>query len=241
MHPRGETVPARGRRGTAAKLVRMATTPADLTNWAHDRSHDLRDEQDLRQAYPQQPGETSLAKVADHVHPLYRPFIEASPFAVLATRGPHGLDTSPRGDGPGFVTIADPHTLLLPDRCGNARLDSLRNVLHDPHVALLFLVLGCAEALRVNGTARISRSPALCAALAVQGQAPASVLVIAVARVYFQCARAVLRSGLWDPARHVERSRLPTAGAILEALSRGTIDGQAYDSALPARQQSTLY
>lgn len=208
---------------------------------AHDLTHDLRDEAALRQRYLPGPGDTSLAKVVDHVHPLYRPFIEAAPFAVLATRGPHGLDTSPRGDAPGFITVVDEHTLLLPDRRGNQRIDSLRNLLHDPQMALLLLIPGCGEALRINGTARISASPALCEALAVDGKAPTTVLVITVASVFFQCARAIQRSGLWDASRQIDRGQLPSTGSILQCLSQERIDGAAYDAALAARQRATLY
>jgi PPOX class probable FMN-dependent enzyme len=218
----------------------MADTPT-LAALAADRTGDLTDEAALRGNYSTGPGETSLAKVCDHVHPLYRPYIEASPFAVLATRGPHGLDTSPRGDAPGFVTIADDKTLLLPDRRGNQRIDSLRNIVHDPQVALLFLIPGVGEALRVNGTARISAAPALRERFIVDGKTPASVLVISVTSVFFQCARAIKRSHLWDPARHIERSTLPSPGLILETLSRVGIDGRAYDDALQARQAATLY
>jgi uncharacterized protein len=214
---------------------------AALLAAAADSTHDLRDEAALRRIYSTGPGETSLAKVADHVHPLYRPYIEASPFAVLATLGEHGLDTSPRGDAPGFVTVLDPHTLLLPDRRGNQRIDSLRNITRDPRVALLFLIPGCGEALRVNGTARISAAPLLCEALAVDGKPTSSVLVIHVASVFFQCARAIKRSGLWDPTQHVKAGTLPSPGAILQALSVVGIDGAAYDAALQARQAATLY
>ena len=136
---------------------------AELLRLAADRSDDLCDEAALRRVYSTGPGATSLQKVADHLHPLYRPYIEASPFAVLATLGPAGLDTSPRGDAPGFVRIADAHSLLMPDRRGNQRIDSLRNIVHDPRVALLFLIPGAGEALRVNGQARIHGGPALCA------------------------------------------------------------------------------
>ena len=212
-----------------------------LAALAADTSNDLHDEAALRRIYSTGPSDTSLAKVADHVHALYRPYIEAAPFAVLATLGPEGLDTSPRGDSPGFVKVADAHTLLLPDRRGNQRIDSLRNIVHDPRVALLFLIPGVAEALRVNGTARISALPALCEALAVDGKAPASVLVIHVRSVYFQCARAIKRSGLWNPAQHVAAGTLPSPGTILECLSPDPIDGAAYDAALPARQDATLY
>jgi len=217
------------------------TTDAALAALAHDRSHDLTDEAALRRLYSTGPGATSLVKVADHVHPLYRPYIEASPFAVLATVGEHGLDTSPRGDAPGFVTVADEKTLLLPDRRGNQRIDSLRNIARDPRMALLFLVPGLGEALRVNGTARISASPELCARFHVQGQAPATVLVITVASVFFQCARAVKRSRLWEGAAHVPRGQLPTPGAILQALGPGAVDGAQYDAELQARQARTLY
>jgi PPOX class probable FMN-dependent enzyme len=214
---------------------------AELLKCAADASADLRDEAALRGVYSTGPGETSLAKVADHVHPLYRPYIEASPFAVLATLGPEGLDTSPRGDAPGFVHVADERTLLLPDRRGNQRIDSLRNIAFNPQVALLFLVPGVGEALRVNGTARISALPALCEHFAVDGKPAASVLVISVRSVFFQCARAIKRSGLWSPAQHVAAGTLPTPGAILECLSQVGIDGKAYDAALQARQAATLY
>ena len=208
---------------------------------AADTAHDLRDDASLRQVYATGPGTAALEKVVDHVHPLYRRWIEASPFAVLATLGPHGLDTSPRGDAPGFVQVLDERTLLLPDRRGNQRIDSLRNLVHDPRMALLFLIPGFGEALRVNGCARISAHPALCAQLAVDGKAPASVLVVTVASVYFQCARAIKRSGLWDPAQHVAAGTLPSPGTILQVLSERAIDGKAYDSALQARQAATLY
>jgi PPOX class probable FMN-dependent enzyme len=213
----------------------------DLLRLAADTTADLADEAALRRVYSTGPGPTSLQKVADHVHPLYRPYIKASPFAVLATLGPEGLDTSPRGDAPGFITVADARTLLLPDRRGNQRIDSLRNIARDPRVALLFLIPGAGEALRVNGTARISALPALCERFAVQGQLPASVLVIQVRSVFFQCARAIKRSGLWDPASHVQAGTLPTPGAILQCLSEAAIDGSAYDGALQARQAATLY
>lgn len=211
----------------------------DPAPW-QDLHHDLTDLAALRTVYDL-PGDSSLAKQADHVHAVYRPFIEAAPFAALATSGPGGLDISPRGDAPGFVQVADERTLLLPDRRGNNRIDSLRNIVQDPRVALMFLVPGCKEALRVNGEARISAAPALLGRFVVDGKAPRSVLVITVRAVFFQCARAVMRSGLWDPARHIDRSKLPTAGAILGTLSGARIDGAAYDAALPQRQRSTLY
>lgn len=219
----------------------MAADDPTLAALAADTANDLTSEAELRRIYSTGPGETSLAKVCDHVHPLYRPYIECSPFAVLATRGPHGLDTSPRGDAPGFVVIADDKTLLLPDRRGNQRIDSLRNIVHDPQVALLFLIPGVPEALRVNGSARISAARALCERLSVDGKAPSSVLVISITSVFFQCARAIKRSALWDNTRHIDRSALPSPGLILETLSRVGVDGRAYDAELQPRQAATLY
>src|SRR5471032_122482 len=146
------------------------------------------------------PGDASLVKEASWITPHYRAYIEASPFATLATAGPEGLDCSPRGDRPGFVRIHDARTLMLPDRRGNNRIDSLRNIVRDPRVALLFLVPGVGNTLRVNGRAHLSVEPALLQSFAVEDKAPRSVTVIEVDAVYFQCARALVRSELWNPA-----------------------------------------
>ncbi len=186
-------------------------------------------------------GEASTAKVADHITPHYRRFIEAAPFLALATSGPGGLDCSPRGDVPGFVRIADPRTLLLPDRRGNNRIDSLRNVIEDPRVGLMFLVPGVGNAMRVNGLASIEDDPALCASFAVAGKAPRTVMVITVREVYFQCARALIRSGLWRTESHVDPGTLPTPGQILAEMSDGRVGGAAYDSAWAERAQRTLW
>lgn len=186
-------------------------------------------------------GQASLRKEVEVVHPLYRAMIEASPFAVLATAGRGGLDASPRGDAPGFVQVQDERTLLLPERRGNNRVDSLRNILHDPRVALLFLIPGVGETLRVNGSASITAAPELLERFAVQGQLPKCVVVIQVESVFFQCARAIQRSGLWQPAPADARARVPTPGAILQALTGAEVDGAAYDRELPARQRATLY
>lgn len=205
-----------------------------------DPAHLVTDPAALQALYGE-PGEASLKKEVDHVHPHYRAFIEAAPFAMLATCGPDGLDASPRGDPAGFVVVEDEKTLLLPDRRGNNRMDSLLNVLTDPRVALLFLVPGVGETLRVNGTARISVDPALLERFAMDGKLPRSVLIIDVQTVYFQCSRALLRSRLWDPATQVPRSALPSTGRILSDLTAGTFDGVAYDRDLPARVAGTLY
>jgi PPOX class probable FMN-dependent enzyme len=187
------------------------------------------------------PGEASTVKEVDRVTPEYRALIEASPFAVLATSGPEGLDCSPRGGRPGFVRIADERTLMLPDRRGNNRIDSLRNIVRDPRVALLFLIPGAGNTLRVNGRAHIDGDPALLDSFAVDGKAPRSVVVVGVEAVYFQCARAIVRAELWNPARHVPPQSLPTPGAILASLSQGRVDGADYDRAWPERARQTMW
>lgn len=186
-------------------------------------------------------GEASTAKVADRVTPQYRRIIEASPFLALATAGPEGLDCSPRGDKPGFVRVQDERTVLLPDRRGNNRVDSLRNVVRDPRVALMFLIPGSGNALRLNGRACLDADPALLASFAVDGKAPRSVMVIGVEELYFQCARAVVRAGLWDAARHVDPRTLPTPGQILADMSKGRVGGKAYDDAWADRAAATMW
>ena len=185
-------------------------------------------------------GDASIRKEVPFLHPVYRRWIEASPFAVLATRGPGGLDASPRGDPAGLVTVQDEHTLLLPERRGNNRIDSLRNILADPQVALLFMIPGIGETLRVNGQARISVAPGLLARLAMDGTPPTCVIEIRIETVLFQCARALQRSKLWS-APPVPAGTVPTPGAMLAALTESAIDGEAYDRELPQRQRSTLY
>jgi PPOX class probable FMN-dependent enzyme len=187
------------------------------------------------------PGETSLVKELDHIIPEYAAFIEASPFAALATSGPEGLDCSPRGDLPGFVRIENPRTLMMPDRRGNNRADSLKNIIRNPGVALLFLVPGSGTTLRVNGRAHISIDAALCASFAVEGKPARSVIVIAVDAVYFQCARAIRRSDLWNPEKHVDPKSLPTPGKILEITSRKSIDGEVYDREWPERAKASMW
>ncbi len=187
------------------------------------------------------PLETSTVKEVAWVTRHYRAFIDASPFAVLATSGPEGLDCSPRGDRPGFVRVRDDHTLLLPDRRGNNRVDSLRNIVRDPRVALLFLIPGAGNTLRVNGRAHLTTDPELLASFAVDGKAPRTVIVLAVQAVYFQCARAIVRSELWNPAKHVDPATLPSAGQILATLSENRVGGDDYDQAWCARAMQTLW
>jgi uncharacterized protein len=185
--------------------------------------------------------EASLVKEADRITPQYRSYIEASPFVALATAGPEGLDCSPRGELGGVVRIVDDKTLMMPDRRGNNRVDSLRNIVRDPRVALLFLIPGSGNTLRINGRAHLSIDPQLLESFAVKGQAPRSVVVIAVETVFFQCARAIVRSELWNPERHVGPADLPTPGEILSAMSQARVGGPAYDAEWPERARKTLW
>jgi len=201
---------------------------------------------DLARAYPNPAPPAAMHKEIDHVDANYAALIAASPFFVLATVGPEGLDCSPRGDMPGFVTVRDAKTLLIPDRKGNNRLDSLKNILFDDRIGMLFLIPGCGETLRVNGRAELSCDPALCSAFEMADKLPASVMIVHVEAVYFQCSRAVVRAELWSPERRVERTSLPSAGTILRDITARntaveTFDGEAYDKALPERVKATLY
>ncbi|XNT46536.1 pyridoxamine 5'-phosphate oxidase family protein [Bordetella pertussis] len=206
-----------------------------------DPTHRITDLDTLQARYGT-PAPNSLTKEVDYLHPHYRAFVEAAPFVVLATSGPQGLDASPRGDGPGFVVIEDDRTLLLPDRRGKQpHRQLLRNIVADPRVALLFLVPGVGETLRVNGQAEISVEPALLARFAVDGKPPRSVLRVRLETVFFQCSRAIVRSALWNPDARVDRASLPSAGQILGALSAGMLDGERYDRELPERVRATVY
>jgi uncharacterized protein len=188
----------------------------------------------------------SILKELDHIDANYAAWIAAAPFFALATLGPAGLDCSPRGDEPGFVRVLDPKTLLIPDRRGNNRIDSLRNLITDPRVALLFMIPGLGETLRVNGRCRINTDPELLASCAVGGKAPKLLLVVSVEQAFFQCSRAIVRSQLWDASRQVAPGSLPTPGQILAEISSRTaaaepVDGAAYDRELPGRIEKTLY
>jgi PPOX class probable FMN-dependent enzyme len=194
----------------------------------------------LEAMYGQASG-AAVVKEIDHVSAEYRTFIEASPFFVLASNGPEGVDCSPRGDEPGFVRVADPKTLMIPDRRGNNRIDSLRNIVRDPRVSLLFLVPGVGETFRVIGRASISTDPALAETFVFAGKTPRAVIVVKVESVYFQCSKAVIRSKLWDPSRHVERTSLPSNGTILAAITQGAMGGEEYDRAYPERLRQTIY
>ena len=187
------------------------------------------------------PVEAATVKEVNWITPHYRAYIEAAPYAALATSGPEGLDCSPRGDRPGFVRVHDEKTLMLPDRRGNNRIDSLRNIVRDPRVALLFMIPGIGNTLRVNGRAHLSVEPGVLESFAVEEKAPRSVTVIEVDAVYFQCARALVRSELWNPERHVDPKSLPSAGQILAALSHDRVGGEKYDREWPGRAAATMW
>lgn len=196
---------------------------------------------ELEQIYDTSPTLASTAKEMDRLSPHYQQLIAASPFLILATVGPEGLDCSPRGDRPGFVRIADKRTLITPDRRGNNRIDSLRNIIRDPRVALLFLIPGFGTTFRVNGKARISAAPDLLSSFASDGKAPRTAIIVTVERAYFQCARAIVRAELWNASRHVAAHALPSSGAILEDLTAAEIDGKSYDFEWPGHAVKSLW
>ena len=188
-------------------------------------------------------GETSEAsriKVSDRLTAGYRRLVEASPLVALATCGPEGLDCSPRGDPGQVISIRDDRTLLLPDRRGNNRIDSLRNIVRDGRVALLFLIPGSNSTLRVNGRAEISVEPELLTAHSMEGKLPRSVIVITVGEIYFQCARALMRARLWEQEAWPSVSALPTAGSLMRELKQD-FDSQAYDREWPERAKNSLW
>lgn len=187
------------------------------------------------------PGGASLAKVTPKLTATYRAWLSAAPFFALGTVGPGGMDVSPRGDAGQAVSILDDRTLLIPDRRGNNRIDSLRNIIADPRVACMFLIPGVNECLRINGRAAISTDPALCERFAVEGQGPRSVLWVEIDEVYFQCARALIRSDLWALGARGRPPGIPTAGQMTADASNGAEGGPAYDAALPERQRRTLW
>jgi PPOX class probable FMN-dependent enzyme len=183
-------------------------------------------EQDLRELIGE-PAELVLAKIADRLNGLTRQFIERSPFVCVATVDPAGgVDVSPRGDPPGFVRILDERTLLLPDRPGNKIADTL---IADPRIGLLFLIPGVGETFRVNGTAEVVDDPELLAASAVEGKVPRLGIVVRIEEAYTQCPKALLRSDLWNPANHVDRSELPSSGEIMRAIADPALDAGTYD------------
>lgn len=197
---------------------------ADTTN-----IHLVTDEAELR-AVIGSPTEVVLSKISDRLNDLTRQFIERSPFVCVGTTAlGGGLDVTPRGDPPGFVRILDERTLLLPERPGNRIADALRNLLSDPRIALLFLIPGVSDTFRVNGRAVITDDADLLAPSAVEDRPPKLGLLISIEEAYTQCPKALIRSDLWNPDWHIERSDLPSPGAILRSLTHPEFDADGYD------------
>ena len=194
----------------------------------------------LEAIYPK-PSGAPVVKEIDHINAGYRALIEAAPFVVVATSGPEGLDCSPKGDAPGFVRIIDEKTLAIPDRPGNNRTDGFHNLMRDPRIALLFLIPGIGETLRVNGRAVLSVDPELRESFAVNGKPARCVLIVTIESIYFHCSKAVVRSKLWDVSRQIDRKSLPSTGTIIAELSKGALGGEKYDREAPERIKSQLY
>jgi uncharacterized protein len=196
----------------------------------------IRDEATLRDALGGGPTPLVAAKIADRLNDLTRQFVERAPFICVATARPDGgLDVSPRGDPPGFVRILDERTLLLPDRPGNKIADTLTNLLQDSRIALLFLIPGVGDTFRVNGSATIVDDEELLAGSEVDGKAPALGILVHVEEAYTQCPKALIRSDLWNPEKHVDRSELPSSGAILRAVADPDLDADEYERARKER------
>jgi len=204
------------------------------------RDHLITTMEQLEALYGERMG-ASVVKEIDHINGAYRRLIEAAPFVAVATSGPEGLDCSPKGDAPGFVRILDEKTIAIPDRPGNNRIDGFRNVVRDPRVALLFLIPGIGETLRVNGRASISIDPELMQGFAVGGKLPRCVLIVHIESIYFHCSKAIVRSKLWDESTKIDRKSLPSTGTIIAELSQGRLGGETYDREAPERIKAQLY
>ena len=195
----------------------------------------IRTEDELRDLIGS-PAGLVLSKIRDRLNDLTRQFVERSPFVCVATARPEGgLDVSPRGDPAGFVRILDERTLLLPDRPGNRIADTLTNVLADPRIALLFLIPGVGDTFRVNGRAEIVDDAELLAPSAVEGKVPRLGILVSIEEAYTQCSKALIRSDLWNPERHVDRSELPSSGQILKSFQNEEFDPEEYDRARAER------
>ena len=185
------------------------------------------------------PHELAVKKSLSRLDRYCREFVGLSPFLMISSQGPNGADISPRGDPPGFVLIEDEQTLLIPDRPGNNRIDTLENVLHNPTVGLIFLVPGLGEALRINGLAEIIMGPEL-DALAINGRTPKTALRVRVREVFFHCAKALIRSKLWDPESHVAKGAFPPLGIVVADQITG-VEAEAMQAALDEDYKSGLY
>jgi len=207
----------------------------------YENQYILRSLEELEELYGE-PHERSVLKVNDFLDENSRAFIEAAPFAILATsNGASNLDCSPRGDRAGFVRAVDEKTLLLPDRRGNNRTDSLKNIIENPQIALLFFVPNVSETFRVNGTAQISVAPDLLKQFAVEGKPPKTVLIVTVREAFVHCSRSLVRSRLWSSEKHFTAANVPSMGTILAAHTGGKINAEEYDAQLKDVIPQTLY
>ena len=197
----------------------------------------VRSIEQLEELYPWREG--MERKVTSTITPEQARYVEESPFVVVATVGPEGVDCSPRGDPAGFVRIVDERTVMLPDRRGNNRVDTLRNIVRDGRVALLFFVPGIGVTLRVNGTARLLTCPALRESFAMGDKVPTSIIEVTVGEVYTQCPKALVRSDLWN-AEHRTHDDVPTVGQVMAGIV-DTFDGDAYDAGYPEHMARTIY
>src|SRR5262249_44752498 len=204
------------------------------------RDHLITTIEQLQSLYGEKMG-ASVIKEIDHVSDGYRKLIEAAPFVAGGASGPGGVDCSAKGDAAGFVRIFGKKTLTLPDRPGNNRIDGFRNIVRDPRIALLFLIPGVGETLRVNGRAAISIDPELMQSFAVNGKLPRCVLIVHIESIFFHCSKAIVRSRLWDEATKIERGSLPSTGTIIAELSEGRMGGESYDREATDRIKAQLY
>ncbi|MEM8793197.1 MAG: pyridoxamine 5'-phosphate oxidase family protein [Pseudomonadota bacterium] len=204
-----------------------------------DNSHILTSEAEIEALYGE-PVSRSITKEIDHLNAPYRRFIELSPFCVIASAGPEGLDATPRGDPAPLVRVVDERTLMLPDRRGNNRADTLRNLVRDDRIAMIFMIPGSGSTVRVNGRAVISVDPDLLATFEMQGKLPRSVIVVTIERVYFHCVKAFHRAKLWEQETWPAKSDVPTAGEMVKAVEPD-FDAVSYDTGYPAHMAKTIY
>ena len=198
----------------------------------------------LEEIYDKPVSERAVWKEIDHINELYKQFVEASPFLILATHGEHGVDCSPRGDPGGVARVVAPDRIQIPDRKGNNRLDSMRNIISNAEVGIIFLVPGVGETIRVSGEAEILIDPELCRSFTINGKPASSVLSVSVRKAYYQCQKSIARAGLWDPARYIERGKLPSAGQMAKHFSTQhgqEFDAEAYDDGYNEYLKETMY
>ncbi|MEM1276787.1 MAG: pyridoxamine 5'-phosphate oxidase family protein [Pseudomonadota bacterium] len=204
-----------------------------------DKDHLLTSEAQIEAIYGE-PVSRSITKEIDHLNAPYRRFIEASPFCVIASAGPEGLDATPRGDPAPLARVVDERTLMLPDRRGNNRTDTLRNLVRDDRIGMIFFIPGSGSTVRVNGRASISVDPDLLESFEIQGKLPRSVIIVSIDRVYFHCVKAFHRAKLWETETWPDKSEIPSPGEMVKAVEPD-FDAVSYDTGYPAHMAKTIY